>query len=214
MVERFSALQKLRSDYDFHLILVDDGSNLALGDVDLRQFFEQKKINASYMCHAENRGKGAALRSGIAASEAQFTIFTDIDFPYENESVLDILEALLGGSDIAIGHREQDYYASVPWFRKGMSEWFRFLLKKVLRFPISDTQCGLKGMNLSGRKVFLQTKINRFLVDMEFIKRALKSPQIKLSTVVVRLRSDVTFSKMGGSVILREGINLLRILFI
>jgi len=38
--------------------------------------------------------------------------------------------------------------------------------------------------------------------------------ELTLEPVVVKLRKDVTFSKMGVKVILREGLNFLRVLFI
>ena len=124
-----------------------------------------------------------------------------------------VASAIRNGSDIALGYREQDYYASVPWFRKGLSELLRFVLKTMLRFPITDTQCGLKGMNQKGKEIFLQTTINRFMVDMDFIKRAVRANDVKVETVVVKLRPDVVFSKMGPAVLIREGINFLKVLF-
>ncbi len=162
---------------------------------------------------SQNKGKGAALRAGISSAASDLILFTDADFPYTIDSMVAVIKALEKGVDIALGYREQDYYASVPWFRKGMSESFRFLLKRVLRFPITDTQCGLKGMNKKGVEVFLSTRIDRFLVDMEFIKLAVRSEDLKIEPVVVKLRNDVTFSKMGVKVILREGLNFLRVFF-
>jgi len=162
---------------------------------------------------SQNKGKGAAIRAGISSAASDLILFTDADFPYTIDSMVAVIKALEKGVDIALGYREQDYYASVPWFRKGMSESFRFLLKRVLRFPITDTQCGLKGMNKKGVEVFLSTRIDRFLVDMEFIKLAVRSEDLKIEPVVVKLRNDVTFSKMGVKVILREGLNFLRVFF-
>ena len=49
--------------------------------------------------------------------------------------------------------------------------------------------------------MFLSTRIDRFLVDMEFIKLAVRSEDLKIEPVVVKLRNDVTFSKMGVKVI-------------
>lgn len=190
------------------LIVVDDGSNNpapfdALVDQDPSIRVIHLEVNA---------GKGAALREGVRNATNDVILYTDADFPYTVESMAAVTEAVEKGVDIALGYREQDYYASVPWFRKGMSESFRFLLKRVLQFPITDTQCGLKGMNRKGRDVFLSTRINRFLVDMDFIKRAVRTQGLVIEPVVVKLRNDVTFSKMGMGVILREGVNFVRVL--
>ena len=98
-----------------------------------------------------------------------------------------LLASLESGADVCLGYREEDYYASVPWFRKGLSESFRFVLKTILKFPITDTQCGLKGMGKKGKSIFMETRIDRFLVDMEFIKLAVNQ-NANIKPVVVSLR--------------------------
>jgi hypothetical protein len=72
----------------------------------------------------------------------------------------------------------------------------------------------LKGMNQKGKAVFMETTINRFLVDMEFIKRATKKQEMKIEPVVVQLRPDVDFSSMGVGVLLAELKNFVRIFFV
>jgi len=201
---------ELRSGRNVGLIVVNDGTKDHAAF--LRMEADDPSIEVIHL--AQNTGKGAALRAGIGSAKGELILFTDADFPYTIDSMVAVIRALEKGVDIALGYREQDYYASVPWFRKGMSEAFRFLLRRILRFPITDTQCGLKGMNQKGAQVFLATRIDRFLVDMEFIKLAVRNVELTLEPVVVKLRKDVTFSKMGVKVILREGLNFLRVLFI
>ncbi|MEQ9187762.1 MAG: glycosyltransferase family 2 protein [Cryomorphaceae bacterium] len=196
------------SGKNVRLIVVDDGST-STAPFDALVGRDQ---NVRVIRIKDNSGKGAALRQGVLNASSDVILYTDADFPYTVESMTAITHAVENGVDIALGYREQDYYASVPWFRKGMSESFRFLLKRILHFPITDTQCGLKGMNRKGRDVFLATRINRFLVDMDFIKRAVRTEGLVIEPVVVKLRNDVTFSKMGLGVILREGVNFVRVL--
>lgn len=193
-----------------NLIVSDDGSP------DTSELDELQRIDPhiKVVRASSNLGKGSALRAGFECAQNDLVVFTDADFPYDMPSMKRIVEELLGGADVALGYREEDYYASVPWFRKGLSEAFRFVLKSILSFPITDTQCGLKGMNQRGRDIFLKTRINRFLVDMEFIKRATRQSGLKIKPVVVQLRSDVTFSSMGPGVLLREFANFIRVLFL
>jgi glycosyltransferase involved in cell wall biosynthesis len=190
------------------LIIVDDGST---------DLIEASKLDTSEILLIQlpyNQGKGAALRKGFEVADAPIILFTDIDFPYEIDSMVKVISSIENGADVSLGYREDDYYDRVPPFRKILSESFRFVLKTILRFPITDTQCGLKGMNQRGKAVFMQTKINRFLVDMEFIKRAVKAKSLRIEPVVVQLRDDVVFSKMGIRVILSELLNFLRIFFV
>lgn len=192
-----------------NLIIVDDGSTEQLEIGKLAQLHPTTTVLFS----RKNFGKGHALRLGIDAAKSDCIIFTDADFPYELTSIKAIADKLMNGADVALGHREQDYYASVPWFRKGISESFRFVLKSILKFPITDTQCGLKGMNQNGKSIFMQTDINRFMVDMEFIKLAVRQ-KVKISPVVVQLRPNVQFSKMGIGVLIPELINFIKVIFL
>lgn len=187
------------------LVIVNDGSDPSIE-------FPEIEGKAKVIHLPKNTGKGAALRAGFSQTEAPFTVFTDADFPYTIDSIAAVVSSLKNGADVALGYRQQDYYASVPWFRKGLSEAFRWVLKDVLNFPITDTQCGLKGMSAKGKEVFLHTKINRFLVDMEFIQLASRDQQLKVEPVVVRLRENIEFSSMGVAVLLPELINFFRIL--
>jgi glycosyltransferase involved in cell wall biosynthesis len=191
------------------LIIVDDGSPKAAA---FDELVESDTI--LFVKSAQNKGKGAALRLGFAKATADIVLFTDVDFPYEIDSMKRMADAIENGADVSLGYREDDYYASVPWFRKLLSEAFRFVLKSILKFPITDTQCGLKGMNQRGKAVFMETTINRFLVDMEFIKRATKSRDMKIEPVVVQLRKDVEFSSMGVGVLLTELMNFWKIFFV
>lgn len=194
---------------EIRLIIVDDGSEKNLG-IEPNTFQETVQLIKLPF----NQGKGAALRKGFEAADAPIVLFTDIDFPYEIDSIVKVVRSIENGADVSLGYREDDYYDRVPLFRKIMSESFRFVLKTILRFPITDTQCGLKGMNQRGKDIFMQTKIDRFLVDMEFIKRAVKAKNLRIEPVVVQLRDDVVFSKMGIRVIIGELMNFMRIFFV
>lgn len=193
-----------------NLIVSDDGSP----DTSELDELQRIHLDVEVVRSSHNQGKGSALRAGFERAQGEMVVFTDADFPYDMLSMKRMVDELRNGADVALGYREEDYYASVPWFRKGLSEAFRFVLKSILSFPITDTQCGLKGMNQRGRDIFLKTKINRFLVDMEFIKRATRQPDLDIKPVIVQLRTDVTFSSMGPGVLLREFANFVRVLFL
>lgn len=162
----------------------------------------------------ENQGKGAALKKGVEASQSDKIIFTDIDFPYENESFFAVLQSLDNGHNVVLGVRENDYYKKVPLFRKVLSKSFRFAMKSFLRLKSDDTQCGLKAFDAIGKKYFLQTTTKRFLFDVEFVLYCSQAKDIDLNTVKVLLKPGVVFSKMPMKILMREGINFIKILFL
>ncbi len=191
------------------LILVNDGSPSGVSETDISTLRENL-LHFSYLPLAINQGKGAALRAGVAQSSADLCVFTDIDFPYTLDSVIDIVAELMAGTDIAIGIKNQNYYAQTPRTRKAVSKVLRWLARSFLGIPITDTQCGLKGFNDAGRQIFLRTTIQRYLADLEFIFLADRSP-LKMKAVTVQLREGVVFSQVNARILLTEGTNFLKV---
>jgi glycosyltransferase involved in cell wall biosynthesis len=189
-------------------IVVNDGSTVNVSQ-------ECKSLLASegvvFIQRTVNFGKGYTLREGIQHAKADKIIYTDIDFPYTHNSFLAVYNALKQ-ADVAIGVRSEAYYANMPQARVYISKTLRFFIRKFLSIPTDDTQCGLKGFNTKGKDVFLQTKINRYLFDLEFVFLSARR-QLSIAQVPVELRSGIVLSKMRAFILLGEGINFLRILF-
>ncbi len=152
------------------------------------------------------------MRQGVAAVQTDLTIYTDIDFPYTEESFLNVYEGLCAGFDVVPGHRGEAYYSKTPFMRKIISKFLRWTLKTFLRLPTDDSQCGIKGFNKIGASVFLDTQIDRFLFDLEFIKLASKR-KVKFQKVEVTLKPNVIFSKVNGKILAREAVNFIKVLF-
>lgn len=210
---RLAELKALLPDVTMHIILVNDGSKTGVTTKQLNDLkLELNHFN--FIALDKNYGKGYALRTGVNLAKSNLQIFTDIDFPYTNQSILGIYNALQNGSDVALGNRKEEYYNHVPAARSFISKMLRAVLKNILRLPITDTQCGLKGFNNKGRLVFLTTEINRFLFDLEFVRLVTKKQKKLLVTPVeVQLRPDVEFSKMNYKVLVGELFNFIQLLF-
>jgi glycosyltransferase involved in cell wall biosynthesis len=192
------------------LIVVNDGSPNNATEVN----FEKLRAlipTANVISYTQNRGKGYALRQGVAASDADIHLVTDTDFPYTLESMRKIVETTLLQGGIAAGNRDTRYYEKVPYFRRQLSRSLRWMLRHVLRQPIDDSQCGLKGFDHTGKALFLETTIDRFLFDLEFLMLA--KNRVKVTPVQVELREGVVFSKVGWKVLAAEGKNFIRLLF-
>lgn len=193
------------------LVIVNDGSTINC-DASQVSFIQENIPNATIVSYLENKGKGYALREGVKTIKTNLIVYTDIDFPYQEASLIAIAEKLLSGADVALGHRGKDYYDKTPWFRKVVSKTLRWVLKTFLRLPTDDSQCGLKGYNQLGAAVFLKTKIDRFLFDLEFIKLAARR-KLKIEKVNVDLKPNIVFSKVNTRILLREFGNFLKVLF-
>lgn len=194
------------------LIVVNDGSRKGFhaGDVD---HIHQQLPDSIVIDKKENKGKGAALREGIGRSDATYCIYTDIDFPYTIDSFIAIFHELRGGNDIVAGVKDTSYYAQVPPGRRFISRFLRMLTRLFLGLKITDTQCGLKGMNNAGKAVFLSTTIDRYLFDLEFIYLASHKKGLKLKAHSISLRPGITFSPMPLRILAQESLNFVHIIF-
>jgi glycosyltransferase involved in cell wall biosynthesis len=200
-----------RISQSIELIVVNDGSTQNITSEHL-SYIDEKLNTFTPIEYSENRGKGYALRQGVKVCKTDLIIYTDIDFPYTLGSVEAMFLELQKGTDVVLGHRGQDYYKKTPWFRKVISKTLRWFLKTFLRLPTDDSQCGIKGYNQRGKQAFLDTNIDRFLFDLEFIKLASRR-KMNSKTVTVTLKPNVIFSKVNLKILATEGLNFLKVLF-
>lgn len=199
-------------EVDLRIILVNDGSQKGIADADI-DALKQGLPHFLYLESNINRGKGNALRAGVAASRPDgICMFTDIDFPYTHESLLSLYHQLQSGqTDIAVGIKDASYYEHLPKLRIRISKFLRLLARMFLRISITDTQCGLKGFNENGKKIFLLTTIDRYLCDLEFIFLADRTPGMRMQATTVSLKEGVIFSKVNLRILLTEGFNFSKV---
>ncbi len=128
---------------------------------------------------AGHRGKGFALRSGMAASQGRYVMFADsgLTTPYDNAlRGLDLISS--GRCELAHGSRRlPDSVVRIPQHRdrKISSALFRLVLRLVLPIPkeLTDTQCGFKVYRGDvARMVSEKCIADGFMFDVEMILRA------------------------------------------
>jgi glycosyltransferase involved in cell wall biosynthesis len=199
--------------YQLSFIVVNDGTTTSVVN-DQVNSLEARGIPVRLLSYEVNKGKGYALRTGIREANSDFVLYTDIDFPFTNESMHAVLQHLIPGeTDVVAGFRSEGYYQKkMSGFRKTLSKTFRFFIRRILKMPVSDTQCGLKGFNKKGREKFLATRINRYLFDFEFIYSVCRDKNLRIQTVEVQLKDNVLFSKMKMRIMMQETLNLFYIL--
>lgn len=194
------------------IVLVNDGSTTGIMQNDI-EILRKEIPSFEYITYAGNKGKGYALRQGVARADTDIIIYTDIDFPYSTDSVASIFDTLYNeGYDIAIGIKNSSYYAKVPPVRRYISKILRSLIGLFFRIPVTDTQCGLKGFKRSVKDAFLSTTINRYLFDLEFVRNVYKQ-QYKAKPVPVQLNNNVVFRRMNYRLLIPEIINFVKIIF-
>lgn len=195
------------------IVIVDDGSTVHVTGSSL-PILAGSGLPFQVMHNPVNRGKGFSIREGVRRSAAELCMYTDLDLPFGADSIQDIFTALEKGADIALGMRSKKaYYQHAPVSRKWMSMALMFLNKYALKIPFEDSQAGIKGFNRYGKALFLQTRTDEFLFDLEFIKMTMDYSDLRVVPVAVRNRSELVLSRFNLKIVLREILNFLRIIF-
>lgn len=97
------ALDELKLACEKELILIDDCSGD--GSRALLESFEFSS-RTILICHSKNKGKGSAVRAGVAAATGNFVGIQDADFEYDMLEIAKVLEPLLlDQADVVYGSR-------------------------------------------------------------------------------------------------------------
>ncbi len=121
-----------------------------------------------------NRGKGAAVRTGIALARSPLVAHMDADMAIDPRAVPSLLDGL-AATEIAIGSRAlaESMVESRYLMRSLMGRSFNRLVTLGTTLHLSDTQCGFKAYRTPvARLLFHLVRIERFAFDVEVLTRA------------------------------------------
>lgn len=127
----------------------------------------------------EVRGKGAAVRTGVAATDDALVGFMDADGATDLRALRDAVRVVVDdGADIAIGSRAVEGSVTTERHSSVRSVGARCYRRMTGRLVpgIHDTQCGFKLMRGElARSVFAQTCTTGFSFDVEVLARAARA---------------------------------------
>ena len=96
----------LTNDIQKELIIVNDCSNDQTEDAILKYQQENTDLSISYYKHDINKGKGAAIHTGIQKATGDLVIIQDADLEYDPEEYNILLKPFLSGmADVVYGSR-------------------------------------------------------------------------------------------------------------
>ncbi|MDP2767183.1 MAG: glycosyltransferase family 2 protein [Candidatus Methanoperedens sp.] len=182
-----SVILRARQHTD-RVIVIDDGSSDATAEVAML-------AGAEVIRHPENRGKGAALKTGFeAANGADIIVTLDSDGQHNPEEIPKLVAPILKGeADIVNGSRYiTGNRNDTPFYRRiGQS-----VLDKVTNMnsglAITDTQSGFRAFATHAVPVF-RFKSNGLAIESEMLADAAKAG-LRIKEVEIGVRYDVDCS--------------------
>jgi dolichyl-phosphate beta-glucosyltransferase len=200
-----------RQPNPFTMVVVDDGSTD--GTADLLTAIDRRHDNLVGVGYQPNRGKGAAVRAGVAAApEGGVLYFVDSDLPYSLDDQRRVVAALGEGTPVAYGSRvvEKGFQGS-SLLRRLASRVLIVLNRLLLGIKVTDNQCGLKAFETRiAKKVFDLNPIDGFGFDL-FTTAYLTAHEVGIATVPVELLPERRPSTVN---VVKTSLKMLREIFV
>ena len=153
----------------YELLVVDDGSRDATAAV--AGAFAASGVRV--IRHERNRGKGAAVRTGVLASRGERVLISDADFSTPIEEVEKLEARLDDATPLVLGSRglaTSQVQQHQPFYRELMGRTFNLVIRLAGVRGIRDTQCGFKlAAGDAGRSLFAAMTLDGFAWDVEMI---------------------------------------------
>jgi len=151
------------------IIVVDDSSTDGTGKIlrDLRY------NNLKVIHHSSNRGKGAAVLTGLENASGEYVIVQDADFEYDPNDYLKLLDVIKGGAaDLVLGARFTSGYHGMKIPKAG-NRLLTGLMNILFGVKLNDCFTCYKLMrkaDLSG----LALGSSSFDIEIEILAKAIK----------------------------------------
>lgn len=166
-------LSKALTEAGFEVVVVDDGSGPKYWEI-----FDAVSPYAHIVRHEVNRGKGAALKTGMAyirdsLPHCQHFITCDADGQHRVEDVIRVQNQLQAGHKFVLTMREQreDH---IPLRSKVGNAMSRVVYALLTKRYLADNQSGLRGFDCSYIEWLVQVEKDNYDYEMNVLYYAAK----------------------------------------
>ena len=138
-----SVISSVRKAGYQNIIVVDDGSTDGT-------YQAARNAGATVVRHIVNRGKGAAVKTGIEAAKmlnASTIVTMDGDGQHESSDIRRLLAPLSRGYDVSLGTRMKDS-AGMPFIRRIANTAANIATWLFYGLWVTDSQCGFRAYSL------------------------------------------------------------------
>ena len=180
IIEIEELVQKVANRFQITLAIAEDGSTD--GTKEMLQQLRAEGHTFLLIMEPDKKGRGQALRSLWQSCSYDVYAFCDADLSSDLTAIVQLLEGVQNGHDVAIGSRYIDgALVNRPVGRRLVSLMYNSLIRAIFKTGVADHQCGLKAFSRAATVLLLPlSKEDSWFWDTEMIVLA---RQLNLSIV-------------------------------
>ena len=183
-------------------VVVDDGSGKAFAKI-----FSSLPCQITLLRHEENRGKGAALKTGFSHIATHMphlfgVVTADADGQHRIEDILRVCQCLQQHPEaLVLGSRR--FTGDVPFRSRFGNVLTRWIFRWATGKKVSDTQTGLRAVTLEQIPRLLEHKGERYEYEInmliDFAREKLPIEEVPIETVYINNNESSHFNPIADS---------------
>ncbi|MBY6035264.1 glycosyltransferase family 2 protein [Fictibacillus nanhaiensis] len=194
--------RNFHSAVDVEVMVIDDGCTDQTREIALKAGADH------YVSHSENRGLGAAVRTGLQScyvNGADIAVMIDADNEYPADEIPELIQPLLGDkADYAMGSRFLGTISGMKLHRRLGNYVFTLLQCVLLRRWIRDGQSGMRAFNREAMRdaEIIHDYNYAQVLTLNLVRKGFRMIEVPI-TYKVRTTgtSFITFKKYLGNVL-------------
>lgn len=157
----------------YEIVLVDDVSRDRTREI-IRGLVAAHPDTVRAIFHEKNTGRGQTVTDGFRAARGAIAGFLDVDLEVHARYIPSLVKAIERGADVATVRRIYAFQLR-SLDRYLMSRGYSFLVRRLLRVPVRDTETGYKFFRLAKALPILdEIRDPGWFWDTEFMVRAVE----------------------------------------
>lgn len=198
----YQVLTEGLTEIDFEIICVVDGR-------EDHTYKNAKKLESSkikILSYDGNRGKGYAVRFGMARSNGQLISFLDAGMEISPASIMMLMAHFEWyKADVIVGSKRHPVSrVNYPSLRRVLSIGYHFGAKVLFGLPLTDTQSGIKIFRREVvEKVLPRLLVKKYAMDIEMLSVAKRLGFSRIFEAPIEVTFDQKTSRISWKVILR-----------
>ena len=200
--EKLLDISRSLVDSGFELIVVNDGSKEECNEI-----FNKVKEYAKLIEHEKNRGKGAAIKTGLKFVKENYeppyvVVTVDADGQHKIEDAMRVTEEAIAHPDgLTLGSRK--FTGKVPFRSRFGNTITRFIYRSASGTRVRDTQTGLRAVTNEYIDKLLEIKGDRYEYEMNvlmiFAKENIPIREVDIETIYLSENESSHFHPVKDS---------------